>query len=128
MTQRRQSQIIIEDLERADKKFDFRVETEELQIQKNNKNQFEILVLKNFLFFAFITVCAITLRSFLHKFVSLVGSFVGIFEVSIFPMSMIISMERKKEVLGQTKLWLLVSMGILFSILGISSFVVTLFF
>ena len=46
--------------------------------------------IKNLIFFVIITLLAIALQKYLHKFVSLVGSFVGVFEIVIFPLSMVL--------------------------------------
>lgn len=82
--------------------------------------------IKNLIFFIIVTYLGIALRHYLHKFVSLVGSFVGIFEISVFPLSMIIVINKKKQRVSTRFIVAQVLCSIVFVAIAFTSFLVIL--
>ena len=96
-----------------------------IEEKKIKKNKHYIL---NFFFILTTTIITILIRDVLHRFVSLIGSFVGIFEIVIFPFSMILVLNSKNKIMSKMQMVLLILVSIVFIILGICSFITTLLY
>lgn len=93
------------------------------RIKKNKKHY-----ILNFFFILITTIITILIRNVLHRFVSLVGSFVGIFEIVIFPFSMILVLNSQNQIMSRLQMVLLIIVSLIFIILGICSFITTLIY
>ena len=81
--------------------------------------------IKNFVFFTVVTFLAIILKKYLHTFVSMVGSFVGVFEIIIFPVSMILVINSNNRIMSNFNVFTLLIVSLIFAFLGFSSFLLT---
>ena len=99
----------------------------ELTDKKKKEERVKHYIL-NLFFFIATTFLTIAIRSVLHKFVSLVGSFVGVFEIIIFPVTMILVINSKNRILTGKDIVLLLIISVIFVGMGLASFVTNLFF
>ena len=105
---------------------DFRLPTETVNVDDHtHKENTKGTKIKNFLFFTVVTFLAIILKSFLHTFVSLVGSFVGVFEIIIFPVSMILVINSNNRIMSNFNIFTLLIVSLIFAFLGFTSFILT---
>lgn len=82
----------------------------------------------NFFFFLATTFLTIKIRESLHKFVSLVGSFVGVFEIIIFPVCMILVINSKNRILSSKEIFFLIFISVIFVGMGMASFITNIFY
>lgn len=104
--------------------------TEDLKHKNSSKKKAEKKSIKqiivNFFFLFIITNLALALQNKLKEFVSLIGSFVGIFEIIILPFTMILVINKYNKILKDYQVYLLIFVGATFVMCGIASIYVTL--
>lgn len=82
---------------------------------------------KNFLILTVVTVLNVVLKDVLSTVLSILGNFVGIFELTIFPFSMILIINRRVKIISNLNVVLIYFLMIFFTLFGLLSFVMTFF-
>ena len=85
------------------------------------------LHIKNFFVLFLVMLLTIVLRNSLSTVLSVLGSFVGIFELTIFPFCMILIINRRIQILSNFKVILIYFIMVFFTLFGLISFVITFF-
>lgn len=94
-------------------------------IEKAEKKSTKQIII-NFFFLFIITNLALALQNKLKEFVSLIGSFVGIFEIIILPFAMILVINKYNKILKNYQIYILIFVGTIFVVFGVASIYVTL--
>jgi amino acid permease len=85
------------------------------------------LHLKNLLILFFVTILTIILKDSLSTVLSILGNFVGIFELTIFPFCMTLIINRRVKIISNLNVFFIYFIMILFALFGLASFILTFF-
>ncbi len=103
---------------------DFAIETDALGENPEIKKEKHYIL--NFVFCFSVMTLALIIKDYLHPFVSMVGSFVGVFEIIIFPYYMIWILNKHNNILNKKEFVAYSIVSVIFILLGIASFYTTL--
>lgn len=81
----------------------------------------------NLAFLAFVALLTICIADQLSVFLSIVGGFVAILEVVVFPLLMILAIDRKKKILGSAEKPLMIAASMFLMLLGFTASLITLY-
>ena len=100
------------------------ISADEIVIVKNTKRN---KIITNFLFLLITTVLNLLLLDYLSKFLSIIGSFVSIFEIIVFPLAMLFALNAKIKLIGKAEKIVLIIFSFIFVIMGACAFVMSFF-
>jgi hypothetical protein len=108
------------------------IETKNLKNKKKSEKQNEsqggaCYLFKNFIVLLCVTVLTIILKDSLSTVLSILGSFVGIFELTIFPFCMVLIINRRIKIISNMTVVFIYIIMITFTLFGFASFVLTFF-
>jgi amino acid permease len=100
------------------------ISANEIVIETNAKRNKTII---NFIFLFITAVLNLLLLDYLSKFLSIIGSFVSIFEFIVFPLAMLFALDAKMKLIGKAEKIIVVIFSSIFIIMGACSFVMSFF-
>ena len=103
-------------------------EDDHLKKDNNKKVKYSICsYIQNFFIFLVVTIINIILKDSLSTVLSVIGNFVGIFELTIFPFCMILIINKRVPIISKNSVIFIYAIIIFFTAFGFLSFVMSFF-